>query len=101
MKVCVFLCSAQSYVLSNNTVVKFAELVNHPSPKEADVTIMDIGEWDPNGQYKGIVEATRAATNGSDVRIYRISRGGSRIEYYLVGIEGEKLVGVKALAIES
>jgi hypothetical protein len=62
---------------------------------------MDIAEWDSTGQYKDVVDATREATKGSDVRIYRISRGGSRIEYWVVGVEGGKLLGVKALAIES
>jgi hypothetical protein len=62
---------------------------------------MDIGEWDTRGQYKDVVDATREASKGSDVRVYRISKGGPRIEYWVVGLQGEKLVGVKALAIES
>merc|ERR1712093_521885 len=28
----------------------FAKLINHPKPKEADVQIMDVGEWDTQGQ---------------------------------------------------
>jgi len=62
---------------------------------------MDIGEWDPQGQYKDVVDATREAAKGSDVRVYRIGREGSRVEYWVVGVEGGRLVGVKALAIES
>jgi len=81
--------------------VAFANLVNHPSPDGAEVTIMDIGEWDTQGQYKDVVDATREASKGSDVRVYRISKSGPRIEYWVVGLEGGKLVGVKALAIES
>lgn len=38
---------------------------------------------------------------GSDVRVYRISRDGSRVEYWVVGVVDGKLLGVKALAIES
>jgi hypothetical protein len=79
----------------------FAKLVNHPSPDDAEVQIMDIGEWDTQGQYKEIVDATRDATKGSDVRVYRISREGSRVEYWVVGIESGKLIGAKALAVES
>jgi hypothetical protein len=82
-------------------IVVFAKLVGHPSPKDAGVEIMDIGEWDSQGQYKDVVQATREATKGSDVRVYRIGRGGSRIEYFVVGVEGGKLIGVKALSIES
>jgi len=81
--------------------VAFAKLVNHPSPDDAEVTIMDIGEWDTQGQYKDVVDATREASKGSDVRVYRISKGGPRIEYWVVGLQGGKLVGIKALAIES
>jgi hypothetical protein len=82
-------------------LASFAKLVGHPNPKDADVSIMDIGEWDSQGQYKDIIEATREATKGSDVRVYRIGRGGSRIEYWVVGVSDGKLLGVKALAIES
>ncbi|KAE8445472.1 hypothetical protein EG329_013362 [Mollisiaceae sp. DMI_Dod_QoI] len=81
--------------------VTFAKLVGYPNPDEADVEIMDIAEWDQQGQYKELVDATREASKGSDVRVYRISKGGSRVEYWVVGLEGGKLVGVKALAIES
>jgi hypothetical protein len=79
----------------------FAKLVGHPSSKDAGVEILDIGEWDTQGQYKEVVDATREATKGSDVRVYRIRRGGSRIEYWVVGVADGKLLGVKALAIES
>lgn len=65
------------------------------------MSILDIGEWDSQGQYKDVVHATRKSTEGSDVRVYRISRGGSRVEYWLVGVADGKLLGVKALAIES
>jgi len=81
--------------------VTFAKLVAYPSPNEAEVQIMDIGEWDPQGQYKELVDAVRDVSKGSDVRVYRIAREGSRAEYWLIGLEGGKLVGVKALAVES
>lgn len=79
----------------------FAKLVSHPSPEDAGVEIMDVAEWDTQGQYKELVDAVREASKGSDVRVYKISKGGSRVEYWVVGVEGGKLVGVKALAIES
>jgi hypothetical protein len=82
-------------------IAAFAKLVNHPDPKKANVEIMDIGEWDPQGQYKDVVEATREVSKGSDVRVYRISKNGTRAEYWVVGLEGGKLLGVKALAVES
>jgi hypothetical protein len=79
----------------------FAKTVGHPNPKTAEVTIMDIGEWDLQGQYTALVQATREACQGSDLRVYRIALGGVRAEYWLLGLVGGRLVGVKALAIES
>lgn len=83
------------------TLATFAKLVQHPEADKAHVQIMDIGEWDPQGQYKDVVDATREAAKGGDVRVYRIAREGARAEYWVVGVEGDKLVGVKALAVES
>jgi len=81
----------------------FAKLINHPSGPEADITILDITEWDREGQYKDVVDATREACKGADVRVYRVPIGGPRIEYWVVGLEKVegRLVGVKALGIES
>lgn len=79
----------------------FAELVQHPDPENAGVEILDVAHWDARGEYKDLVNATRDATKGSDVIVYRIARGGARVEYWLVGVEGGKLLGVKALAVES
>ena len=47
------------------------------------------------------MEAVRAGAKGSDVRVYRIAKDGARVEYWVVGVEGGKLVGAKALAVES
>jgi hypothetical protein len=69
--------------------------------KDAEVSIMDIGEWDTQGQYKDVVDATREVTKGSDIRVYSIRGGGARVEYWVVGVDGGKLLGLKALAIES
>jgi hypothetical protein len=62
---------------------------------------MDIGEWDPRGEYKDVVEAVREVGKGNDVRVYRIGRDGARFEYWVVTLVDGKLIGVKALAIES
>ncbi|CAD6440325.1 0ad5ce68-6b74-48e4-bb2d-392304024f12 [Sclerotinia trifoliorum] len=81
----------------------FARLIAHPSPADVveDIQIMDIGEWDPHAQYKEIVNAVREASKGSDVRVYRVPGQGARVEYWVVGTEGGRLVGAKALGIES
>lgn len=62
-------------------------------------------DWDTQGQYKDIIDAVTKAGKGNDVRVYRISKDGVRVEYWVVTTEGKgsnaKLVGVKALAVES
>jgi hypothetical protein len=94
---------ANSYLFSCGTAETFAKLINHPDPPGADVTVHDVVEWDSAGQYKHVVDATRKACKGGDVRVYRVQIGGTRVEYFVVGIEREaaRLVGVKALAVES
>ncbi|KUJ18268.1 uncharacterized protein LY89DRAFT_44312 [Mollisia scopiformis] len=79
----------------------FVKLIEHPSPGDAGVEIMDVAEWDSQGQYKDVVDAVREAGKGGDVRVYRVGRGGARVEYWVVTVEGGRLVGVKVLAVES
>ncbi|KAF3070717.1 hypothetical protein GL218_00578 [Daldinia childiae] len=84
---------------------EFASLIHHPDPSNAQIEIQDPADWDTQGQYKSILDAVRKAGKGNDVRVYRVSKGGVKIEYWVVTTEGNgpsaKLVGVKALAIES
>ncbi|KAK2735311.1 hypothetical protein CKAH01_01692 [Colletotrichum kahawae] len=85
--------------------VEFAQLIQHPNPENADVELQDPVDWDANGDYKDIIEAVRKAGKGNDVRVYVVPKGGVRTEYWLVTTEGKgkgaKLVGVKALSVES
>jgi uncharacterized iron-regulated membrane protein len=84
---------------------EFAGLIQHWDPKNADVQIMDPADWDPNGQYGEVLDAVREAGQGNDVRVYRVGREGVKAEYWVVTTEGKgkdaKLVGAKALAVES
>jgi hypothetical protein len=52
-----------------------------------------------------VVDAVREAGEGNDVRVYRVVRDWVRGEYWVVTTEGKgkgaKLVGVKALAVET
>jgi hypothetical protein len=100
------LCTVKAMLIIH--VETFAKLINHPHPTEAEIEILDVVQWDKKGMYKEVVDATRKACHGGDVRVYRVSLGGSRVEYWVVGVDGStkgkqegKLVGVKALAIES
>lgn len=84
---------------------EIARLIQHPDPENAKIEIMDPTDWDTQGQYQGIIDAVRKAGKGNDVRVYRIPRGGVNVEYWVVTTEVKetdaRLVGVKALAVES
>ncbi len=62
-------------------------------------------DWNRDGKYAEVVDAVREAGQGNDVRVYRIAREGVQAEYWVVTTEGKgkgaKLVGVKALSVES
>ncbi|KAH6891089.1 hypothetical protein B0T10DRAFT_547459 [Thelonectria olida] len=81
------------------TESEFAELTK--SPSDATISIIDPLEWDSKGQYTDVLEAVRRATQGNDVRVYRVERDATRVEYWLVSSKDGKLVGAKALSIES
>lgn len=84
---------------------EFAKLIHHPDPANATIEIRDPADWDTQGQYEAILDAVRKAGKGNDVRVYRVARQGARVEYWVVTTDGKgagaRLVGAKALAIES
>lgn len=77
---------------------EFAELLSHNS----DVSSISEKEFDPQGQYKKIVDAVKKA-GSKDVSIFRVKHGRTRAEYYVMSLDkkGGRIVGLKALAIES
>ncbi|KJZ75035.1 hypothetical protein HIM_05521 [Hirsutella minnesotensis 3608] len=81
--------------------VEFAKLIHHWDADNAEVEIMDPSDWDPRGQYSKVVEAVREASKGNDVRVYRVARDATRVEYWVVSRAEGKIVGVKALGVES
>lgn len=84
---------------------EFAKLIEHWDPSNAEIEIQDPFDWDSEGKYSDIIDAVRKAGKGSDVRVYRVAKDGTRVEYWVVTCEGRgkdaRLVGVKALSIES
>ncbi|CAM1503859.1 Fc.00g014500.m01.CDS01 [Cosmosporella sp. VM-42] len=79
----------------------FAKLINLPNPADADIEIQDPADWDRQGQYTDIIDAVREASRGNDVRVYKVVRDRTRVEYWVVTSEKGKILGVKALAVES
>ncbi|KAG6031461.1 hypothetical protein E4U40_007131 [Claviceps sp. LM458 group G5] len=80
---------------------EFATLIGHWDADSADISIMDPVDWDAQGQYSKLIEAVREATKGNDVRVYRVVRDETRCEYWLVSWEEGRIVGAKALGVES
>ncbi len=87
--------------MANIDTVEFAELINLSEPKKADITILDPMDWDSKGQYNEILEAVREASQGNDVRVYRVVKDATRVVYWLVSNADGRIVGVKALGVES
>ncbi|OOF99619.1 hypothetical protein ASPCADRAFT_203390 [Aspergillus carbonarius ITEM 5010] len=62
--------------------------------------------FDPRNQYAGVLRAVRASVGdeqGADVKVYRVEVGSSRVEYFVLGLDGKEglLVGLRAKAIET
>jgi len=86
---------------TDTRTAEFAELINHSSPSSADIQILDPLSWDSHGKYIDVIEAVREASQGNDVRVYQVSRDSTRTEYWVVSHADGKLIGAKALSIES
>lgn len=80
---------------------EFAKLIHHEDASKAQITILDPLDWDSQGQNTKIIEAVREAGKGNDVRVYRVVRDKTRAEYWVVTRDGERIVGAKALGVES
>jgi hypothetical protein len=74
------------------------KLIGH----DAEVEEIKESEFDPRGQYKQVLEGVKKAGNGG-VKVFRVELGRARAEYWVVSHKQEegKLVGLKALAVES
>lgn len=86
---------------ANGATEQFAKLVEHWDPPAAEVEICDPSDWNRGGQYGDLVEAVTKAVKGADVRVYRVAKDATRAEYFVVGCQGGRMLGVKAAAVES
>lgn len=75
---------------------------------------MSIAEWDPRGEYRDVVDAVQEwiavgdTTKEAEVAVFAVEGQGARVEYFVVGLvrgekdgEGDRLVGMKVLSVES
>ena len=58
-------------------------------------------EFDPRGEYGDVVKRVEEVADGGEVKVYRVGRGKTRVEYFIVGLGGGRIVGVRAEAVES
>ena len=77
---------------------EFQELIG----QGAEVSTLSVKEFDPRGHYRSVLQAVEKAGDGT-ARVYRVEHGRTRMEYYVVGLDGEgkRVVGLKAKAVES
>lgn len=89
---------------------EFASLIT--SGSKPDIEILSEKSFDPRSQYSSEIQAVRAAVAASDskvnesdvkVKVYRVEVGNSRVEYWIIALDGAegKIVGLMAKAIES
>ncbi len=76
---------------------------NYPGGNEVEE--LSVEEFDPRGEYKGVINAVRQAGKG-EVVVFRVAGEGARVEYYVLTLAdgkegGRKLVGVVTKAVES
>ncbi|KAK7730678.1 hypothetical protein SLS57_001508 [Botryosphaeria dothidea] len=76
----------------------FAKLIGHNS----DASSVSQKDFDPQGQYAKVIDAVKQA-GSQDVNIFRVQHGSTRAEYYVVSLDkkGKRIVGLKAVAVES
>lgn len=89
---------------------EFASLI--ASGSKPDIETLSEKSFDPRNQYSSVIKAVRAAVAASDskvsesdveVKVYRVEVGHSRVEYWVIALDGAegKIVGLRAKAIES
>ncbi|KAF2447014.1 hypothetical protein P171DRAFT_429957 [Karstenula rhodostoma CBS 690.94] len=65
-----------------------------------EVEELSVAKWDPKGQYKNVVDTVKKVVDG-EVKVFRVALSGAREEYYVVGVKDSKVLGLKALSVES
>lgn len=111
--VCLLLLSGLlscSKLTRSSDLDEFASLI--ASGSKPDIETLSEKSFDPRSQYSDVIKAVRAAVAASDskvnesdveVKVYRVEVGHSRVEYWVIALDGAegKIVGLRAKAIES
>jgi len=62
---------------------------------------LSVAEFDPRGEYGDVVKEVEGVVEGGEVKVFRVGKGKTRAEYFIVGLGGGRVVGVRAEAVES
>lgn len=76
------------------------------------ISTLSPSSFDPKSQYSSVLNAVRAAAvendpgadkSAVDVKVYRVEMSSTKIEYWVLALEGteSKLVGFRAKSVES
>jgi hypothetical protein len=74
-----------------------------------DVEELSVEDFDPRGEYTEIQDRVRQASDAgkramegdSNMKIFRVQKSKTRVEYYILTVGDRKLFGVVARAVES
>ncbi|PYH91679.1 hypothetical protein BO71DRAFT_331694 [Aspergillus ellipticus CBS 707.79] len=91
-----------------------SKLISPTKDLTSSIETLSPASFDPRNQYAGVLKAVRAAVaqaagegkvdeESVDLKVYRVEVGSSRVEYFVLGLDGVGglVVGVRALAVES
>jgi hypothetical protein len=62
---------------------------------------LSVEDFDPRGEYGDVVKKVEVVVEGGEVKVFRVGMGKTRARYFVVGLGGGRVVGVKAEAVES
>lgn len=63
---------------------------------------LSVKEWDARNEYGDVVSKVGEATGGiKGVKVFREEQRGSRVEYWIVGVEGKEMRGFVVTGVES
>ncbi|KAK2771823.1 hypothetical protein FQN53_004884 [Emmonsiellopsis sp. PD_33] len=101
----------ESLILPDTNLAIDADTATDANPNASNIQISTLppSSFDPRGQYGDVIRAVQAAVSDSnsgeaEVKVYRVQLGQTRVEYFVVGLDGGdggRVVGVRARAVES
>ncbi|OJJ76370.1 hypothetical protein ASPBRDRAFT_38813 [Aspergillus brasiliensis CBS 101740] len=83
-----------------------SNLISPDADLSNSIETLTFSTFDPKNQYAGVVRAVRAAVGdeeGANIKVYRVEVARSRVEYFVLALDGTEglVVGLRAKAIET